>query len=332
MVWGGAGFRNCAARGRVNPELRRGAGFGGHAAADDSRAPVVGIPLMKVVVVFLAALLAGGAVSCRQVPSGGKSFQVKGVFERLTEDAGGAIIRHEEIPGYMDAMTMAFHARNANEIAQLRPGDEITFRLVVKEDESWIEQVVRTGGRSHRLIAAAATNVEATAAVNSHPLMQYAFTNELGEPVTLAGFKGQALAITFFFTRCPIPEYCPRLSKNFEEASQELLSMPNAPTNWHLLSVTIDPQFDTPAMLRSYGKRYHYNPKHWSFLTGPPDQVAELARQSGVTWEPDQGLLNHNFRTLIINPAGQLHMNFPIGGDISDGIVEEILKAIRSAP
>jgi len=157
--------------------------------------------------------------------------------------------------------------------------------------------------------------------------MTYAFTNQFGNAVTLADFRGQALAITFFFTRCPIPDYCPRLSKNFEEASTKLASMSDAPTNWHFISVTIDPKFDTPPVLAGYAKRYHADPKHWTFLTGPVDRIAELARESGVTFEPDKGLFNHNFRTLIIDPAGKLQMSFPVSGNISDGIVTELLKA-----
>lgn len=160
-----------------------------------------------------------------------------------------------------------------------------------------------------------------------HPLMDYPFTNQLGQAVTLSSFRGQALAITFFFTRCPIPEYCPRLSKNFEEASAKLAAMPNTLTNWHFLSVTIDPKFDTPATLRNYAKRYRHDPRHWSFLTGSMEKISELAKESGVKFTPDGGLLDHNFRTLIINTRGQLQMSFPIGGDISDGIVAEMLKA-----
>ena len=84
-----------------------------------------------------------------------------------------------------------------------------------------------------------------------NPLWYYKFTNELGQAVSLNDFHGQALAITFIYTRCPLPNYCPRLSKNFQEASQKLESLPGAPTNWHFLSISFDPQFDTPAVLQS---------------------------------------------------------------------------------
>ncbi|HZR16335.1 MAG TPA: SCO family protein [Verrucomicrobiae bacterium] len=160
-----------------------------------------------------------------------------------------------------------------------------------------------------------------------HPLLDFAFTNEFGQPVTLTSFKGQALAITFFFTRCPIPDFCPRLSKNFAEASRQLSEFPHGPTNWHFLSVSFDPEFDTPAVLKVYGEHYHYDPARWSFITGPKDKVAELARLSNVQVEPDSGLFKHNFRTMIIDASGRVQMIFPMGGDLSKAIVSEMLKA-----
>jgi protein SCO1 len=263
-------------------------------------------------------------VSCR--PSETRTFEVRGVVQEIKPGGKIAIIKHEAIPEYMDAMTMPFDAKTTNEFVNVRAGDEVEFRLVVTTDDSWVERVKKTG-RTMPIASAPppATNV---ANPSSHPLMGVAFTNQLGQPVTLSGFRGHALAITFFFTRCPIPEYCPRLSKNFEEACAELKAMPNAPTNWHLISVTIDPEFDTPTTLRAYAKRYQHDPKHWSFLTGAKDRIAELARESGISME--QGLSSHNFRTLIIDPTGKLQMSFPIGGDISDGIVSELLKALKA--
>lgn len=266
-------------------------------------------------------------VSCQH--PGARPFPVRGVVQEIKPDGKTAIIKHEVIPGYMDAMTMPFEAKTTNEFASVRRGDEIQFRLLVASADSWVEGIKKTGRTVtvSNATPAVATNISVAP---RHPLMEYAFTNQLGQPVTLSSFRGHALAITFFFTRCPIPEYCPRLSKNFEEACAELKAMPNGPTNWHFLSVTIDPEFDTPAALRLYAKRYDHDPKRWSFLTGPKDKIMELARESGMTMEPDQGLLTHNFRTLIIDADGKLQMNFPISGDISDGIASELLKAAKS--
>ena len=206
-------------------------------------------------------------VSCRQPEN--RTFSVRGVVQEIKPGGQAAVIRHDAIPGYMDAVTMPFDVKTMNELANVRPGDEIDFRLVVTSNDSWIERVKKTG----RTMALAVSNAAPVATTNAsiaprHPLMEYAFTNQLGQPVTLSSFRGQALAITFFFTRCPIPEYCPRLSKNFEEACAELKAMPNAPTNWTLLSVTIDPEFDTPAALRVVANVNAHDPKHWSVPRG----------------------------------------------------------------
>ncbi len=261
-----------------------------------------------------------------------QKFHATGVVKELKTEQRAIVIQHNPISNYMPAMTMAFKVKATNQLAGLQAGDPISFRLLVTRDESWIDHVTKlTNGLTvaRKAEVRPATSNESYSVVSSsvHPLMSYQFTNELGQPVRLASFHGQALGITFFFTRCPIPEYCPRLSRNFEEASEKLTAMPNAPTNWHFLSVSIDPQMDTPSVLRAYARRYHYDPKRWSFLTGPVDKVRELARQSGVTYEPENGLLNHNFRTLIIDASGHLQMTFPIGGNLSDSIVTEILKA-----
>jgi protein SCO1/2 len=166
---------------------------------------------------------------------------------------------------------------------------------------------------------------------NLSPLRDYKFTNELGQAVSLADFRGQAVALTFFFTRCPIPEFCPRLTRNFEVVQSQLGAMANAPTNWHLLSVTFDPAYDTPAVLKAYGACYRYDPEHWSFLTGPKEKIAELARLCDVKFDPENGLFNHNFRTLIIDASNHLQMVFPTSGDISDSIVQELIKAAGGA-
>ncbi|HWV98700.1 MAG TPA: SCO family protein [Candidatus Acidoferrum sp.] len=280
-----------------------------------------------------------------------QTFIARGVVKEVKAADLQVVIAHEAITNYMDAMTMPFKVRNPGELAGLRAGDRVSFHLRVTDTESWVEQIARTG------TAAAPTNesrppgvqpvrlaaksespdaVPRTAVAGGsgtlpkrsrHPLMDFPFTNELGQRVTLGGFRGQALAITFFFTRCPIPDFCPRLSKNFQEASRKLTSLPSAPTNWHFLSVSFDTEFDTPAVLKAYGEHYQYDPKHWSFLTGPADKIRELASLSDVTYEKDNGFFNHNFRTLVIDTAGHLQMTFPIGGDLSEALTTEILKA-----
>src|SRR5258706_1564596 len=224
-----------------------------------------------------------------------QKFSARGILKELKPDRRTAVIQHEAISNYMDAMTMPFNVKDSNQLAGLQPGDPISFRLLVRENESWIDHVTkltnspsaaadvslffreRAGVRGKNTQSlqggSESPNRPNVEIASEHPLMNYQFTNEFGQPVTLARFKEQALGITFFFTRCPIPEYCPRLSRNFEEASKKLASIPGGPTNWHFLSISIDPQMDTPGVLRTYARHYHYDSNHWSFLTGPVEKV-----------------------------------------------------------
>jgi protein SCO1 len=281
--------------------------------------------------------LAPNPVQCQAAesaaaPAETREFSVKGVVKKVEPENSRVIIAHEAIPGFMEAMTMPFRVKAPEILAGVQAGDSVSFKLSVTADQSWIDKVVKIPAIN--ITTATATDhapTNAAASTNAphhrHPLLDYAFTNELGQPVRLGDFRGQVLAMTFFFSRCPIPDYCPRLMKNFEEASQKLRDMPGALTNYHFLSVTFDPEFDTPARLKAYAKGYDYDPSHWSFLTGPADKLAELARLSDVKYQRDGDFFNHDMRTLIIDGDGKLRMVFPIGGNLSEAIVEEMLKA-----
>ena len=257
-----------------------------------------------------------------------RSFAARGVVKQLKADDGTILLNHEAISNYMDAMTMPFKVKEPKELTDLRPGDQVSFRLSVTDAESWIDQVAKITAATPRSPPLEERVEERMLPIPTHhPLLDYKFTNELGRRISLSDFRGQALAITFFFTRCPIPDYCPRLSKNFQEASTRLGLITAGPTNWHFLSVSFDTQFDSPRVLKAYGEMYHYDPAHWSFLVGSAESVGELAGLSDVKFERDAGSFNHNFRTLIIDAAGHLQMVFPTGGDLSSAIVDEILKA-----
>ncbi len=224
---------------------------------------------------------------------------VNGVIVELKLGDKSVVIQHEAISNFMAAMTMPFKVKAPEELAGLRGGDIVSFQLHVTETESWIDQIHKT---DHVALPEKTIETGKIPPVSPKNLLRdYKFTNELGRAVSLNDFRGQALAITFIYTRCPLPEYCPRLSKNFQEASQKLAAMTNAPANWHFLSITFDPEFDSSDRLKTYGESYQYDPAHWSFLTGPTNEIRELARQSGVEMEPDGYTINHNFRTLIID-------------------------------
>lgn len=292
---------------------------------------------------FLAALTLGGVLACRRdasplgTPAGDASsvsnariYMVRGVLRQPADAQGKLVIQHEAIPGYMEAMTMTFQAGAGNVPAGLNPGDLIAFRLLVTEEASWIDRVEKVGSETPQgQVAQAPGTATPPMDLSAHALRSYAFTNELGQPMRLNDLRGQVFALTFIFTRCPIPEYCPRLTKNFEEASRILAGRPGLKTNWHFLSVTIDPVHDTPEALKAYAERYGYDPAHWSFLTGPEDMITQLYRQSDVQAEWSGGQLNHNFRTLIVDAEGRLKQSIPVGGNLAELIAQEMVKAME---
>ena len=172
-------------------------------------------------VLFGAALLVGASVvvSCgRNNPSpnpqsqtsGRTNYQVKGIVKELKVDGRTVVIQHEEVPGYMPAMTMPFKVKNTNELDNLQPEDRVSFRMVVTADEGWIENVIRVGTAKVDTLPSVESfrRVRDVDPLKVGDLMpDYRFTNELGRAVSLKEFKGKALALTFIFTRCPFPSF-----------------------------------------------------------------------------------------------------------------------------
>lgn len=261
-------------------------------------------------------------------------FQAKGIIIELLPTEKSVRIQHEAIPGYMDAMTMAFDVGSTNELAGLNPGDVVTFRLWVTERDGWIDQLQKLS------LAPPINTLPPNAPVRivrdveplnpGDPLPDYQFTNQLGEAVSLSQFRGQALAITFIFTRCPFPTFCPLMSNNFRTVQDALLKNPSGPTNWQLLTLTFDPEFDTPEKLKAYATSFGCNPEHWSFLTGALIEVTALGEQFGLRFwrEPSAGI-SHNLRTVIVDARGRVQKIIPENKWTPDELAAEIEKAAR---
>jgi protein SCO1/2 len=277
----------------------------------------------------LAALLAVATTSCAKRVV---TYDVKGTIRELLDDRKTVKIAHEAIPGYMPAMTMNLSVTNEAELSGLQPGDIVSFRMVVTPDDGWIDQVRKIGS----------TNAPATPAPESlrrvryveplsigDALPEYHLTNQLGTPIRLSEFKGRALLMNFIFTRCPFPTFCPRASKGFQEVQEQLKARPGGPTNWHLLSITIDPAYDTTTRLRGYAKTYDADPGRWSFATGTLEDITALAEQFGLQFwrETPEALPNHNLRTVVIDAAGKVQWVTVENEWKTEAVVEQVLKA-----
>lgn len=261
-------------------------------------------------------------------------FQVKGVVEELSPDLKTATIKHEEVPNYMPPMTMPFEVRNTNELRGLTNGDAVSFRMVVKEKEGWIDHVKKLNTSPAQLPSKPAYRVvrDVELLKEGELLTEYHFTNELGRVISTSQFKGQALAFTFFFTRCPFPTFCPLVSNNFDEAAHKLAARTSGPTNWHLLSISFDPEHDTPAGLKAYADRYKYDPSHWSFVTGDLTDITAIGDQFDERFWREGDSISHNLRTVVIDAQGRVQKLIRSNTWTSDELVEEIIKAAAAKP
>ncbi len=299
--------------------------------------------LLRAVAPLLAVLLAGCETGAPGVKPAAapflQAFQARGVVKELQPDGHTVVISHEEIPGYMPAMVMPFTARNTNELHGLAAGDTVAFQLIVSANDGWIEQVRKLESPPVTAIAPALPAPlrvvrDITPLQEGDPLPDYTFTNELGQAVSLGQFKGQALAITFIFTRCPFPTFCPKMSLNFIETQNKLKALTNAPANWRLLTLTFDPEYDTPAVLQEYAARYGADPARWSFLTGAKADISTITEQSGVMFwrENPTEPFSHNLRTIVVDTQGRVQKIIANNNWTADELVAELLRAAAVRP
>jgi len=277
------------------------------------------------------ALLAAG---CGQAPAGPASgsgtnaqiFQVNGVVMALQLREKSVTIKHAAVTNYMPAMTMPFEVRDTNELAGLEAGDPVTFRLLVTDTEGWIDRIRKTGPKTNTPPTTGAfRRVRDVEPLNEgDPLPEYHFTNQFGRPFSTAQFKGQALAIEFLFTRCPFPTFCPFLANNFAEAQQKLLARTNAPANWQLLTISFDPEFDTPEVLRRYAEAHGGDPAHWTFATGDLMDITALGEQFSLAFWHEDGGISHNLRAAVVDAAGRVQKIFAGNQWASDDLVAEL--------
>jgi protein SCO1/2 len=260
-------------------------------------------------------------------------FQVKGVVMELKPDGKTVRIRHEEITNYMAAMTMPFEVKDTNELAGLAAGDAVMFRMIVTDTDGWIDQVKKLDlPRTNILPTTGPVRVvrEVEPLKEGDVLPEYRFVNQSGERIRTTQFKGGVLAINFLFTRCPFPTFCPLMASRFAEAQNKLLAATNAPANWHLLTISFDPEFDKPEVLKAYAAQHGCKPERWTFATGELLDITTIGEQFGLSfWRDETGSITHNLRTAVVDPAGRVR-KILIGNEwTSDQLVEAVVEAAK---
>jgi protein SCO1/2 len=264
--------------------------------------------------------------------TGEKRFSVRGVVQEVYPDGKTAKIKHEAIPNYMPAMTMDFEAKNTNELRGLAKGDAISFQMVVTEKDGWIEKVQKLNSAPQPPSRETMRVVREVQPLKAGDVMpEYSFTNEFGKQIKLSDYKGQAYAITFIFTRCPFPTFCPRMSNNFLDVQKLMVAQPGGPTNWHLFTLSFDPENDKPEVLKEYAKRYNYDPTHWSYLTGELIDITAITEQFGQQFwsDPAAGGINHNLRTAIVDATGHVRSILPGNSWTPQDVVRELTEGAK---
>jgi len=232
---------------------------------------------------------------------------VHGVLQRVDRKTGEATITHEAIPGYMDAMTMSFAVRPAADADRLRPGDKLVFRLCVTADHAWIEDVRRL--ETAALPPSSAMPVPTHERDIGETLPDIDLLTQRGEKIRLADFRGRVLALTFIYTRCPLPTYCPLMNRNFQSA-QALLDRMAPEANGQFLSISLDPDHDSPAVLTAYAKNYGANPLRWTFASADDGALRSLGDGVGLEFSRGPGPIAHNLRTVVIDASGRIRRIF----------------------
>ena len=236
--------------------------------------------------ILLAGCVALALLGCGRSTNSDESadhYDTRGVVRGFSPDRSTIEIQHENIPGFMPSMTMPFVARDPKEIADLKTGDAISFRMTVTQKDFWIENVKKIRREDVNVAEpkrTASVSTEHDARLKEGDEMPpFSLTNQNGERISLDTFRGQPFVLTFVFTRCPVPNFCPRMSNNFEELQTSIKTGSGSLAKTRLLSVTLDPDYDTPKVLSDYAAFHHADPRIWTFATGDEKDIDSLTRR-----------------------------------------------------
>lgn len=253
--------------------------------------------------VLLAPLLLNG---CSQKPANEQRYELKGKVVSVDRAKGEVSVDHEEVKGYMAAMRMDFPVRDAEALKVMEAGDQLQAALVVADDGSyWLDGPVITKGLAGGPSTPPAGSNEPQPGAE---VPDVKLVNQDGRPLSPRQFKGRALVVTFIYTRCPIPNYCPLMSTNFAQLNSAILADEGLRKGARLLSVTLDPEYDKPAVLKAYGATYAGGKfDNWDFATGEPPEVRRLAESLGLSYKAEGDEVIHSLRTAVFAPDGRLH-------------------------
>ncbi len=272
----------------------------------------------------------GGAKSA----AAGLSYHVRGTVESVSVVSQEIDLKTDEIPGFMAPMTMAYKVVDPAAMQEMHPGDTIAATLLAdgsKDDATNLrlaDVVVLTQAQADYL-----PKVQYHVPTAGEAVPNFKLLNQSGKTIDLKQFHGKVLLLTFIYTRCPLADYCPRMSRNFAEIDKDLAGDPKLYAKTHLLSVSFDPTYDTPKVLKSYGGAYtgkYVNETfaHWDFAAPPVDELKRMEQYFDVGVTPGPGTtLQHSLSTVVVGEDGKVVAFWPT----NDWSVDEVLAKVKSA-
>ena len=260
---------------------------------------------MKASSVVVAAIALIMIAACRQAPPP-KQYQLTGQILAIKPGRSEVVVKHDDIKGFMPAMTMPYKVKEPALLTGRKEGDLITATLVVGEVDAYLSSLNVVG---HKPLDAPAPALDQPHVLDPGEMVADAkLVDQGGKPRPWSSFRGHRVALTFVYTRCPLPDFCPLMERNFAAVQQAVKANP-ALTDVQLLTVTMDPEFDTPAVLKPHALDLGADPGVWTYATGAPAEVKRFAEQFGIHYELDQTnkwQIIHNLRTAVIAPDGRV--------------------------
>jgi protein SCO1 len=277
------------------------------------------------VVAVLVAVAAGCGPQARQYPLEGQILAVRPATNEL-------LIKHGDIPNFMPGMTMAFRVAEPKLLEGRSAGDLITATLNVSDSDAWISTVEKTGSAPVPEVAATGPAAGADLLDEGEAAPETPLIDQQGRALRLTDWRGSAVAVTFIYTRCPLPQFCPMLDRRFAEVQRLAAADPMLAGRVRLLSVSFDPDADKPEVLAAHATKLGANPDVWRFATAPRDEVDRFAIRFGVNVirEAD-GTITHNMRTAVIGPNGQVARLVDGSGWTADALAADLRAALAGS-
>jgi protein SCO1/2 len=283
------------------------------------------------ILLCMASLVACGP-SKQSKEGDSKRYRFTGRVVSLDKQNLSMVVDGDEIPGFMSAMTMSYKVKNGSDLNEVAAGDTLSADIVARNDDYWLENI-----KVVRHASPPPSKPPATLRIpeSGDPVPNFALVNQSGKQISLRQYRGEALILTFIYTRCPFPNFCARVSGQFAEVEHKLASEAALYGKTHLLTISFDPAHDTPKVLRDYSAKYLKStpPRfdHWEFAAPSEAELPKIAEYFALTYTDGSETLTHSASTAVIGPDGRIFRWYHGTDWTSSDLLKDASDALHAA-